>query len=120
MKAIFVEGRNATARDQAWAAADIFVSLSDNIQETFGLTPIEAMAAGLPVVVTDWNGYQATRFAHGVDGYPRPHLGTRARHGQALARGLESRHPELRRLLLGRRRRPPQSISRTSPTPSAR
>jgi starch synthase len=68
VKTIFVEGRDVTQRDQAWAAADIFVSLSDNIQETFGLTPIEAMAAGLPVVATDWNGYRDTVRA-GVDGY---------------------------------------------------
>ena len=40
--------------------ADIFVSLSDNIQETFGLTPVEAMAAGVPSVVSDWNGYRDT------------------------------------------------------------
>ena len=44
----------------AWRAADVFVSLSDNIQETFGLTPVEAMAAGLPCVVSDWNGYKDT------------------------------------------------------------
>jgi len=25
--------------------------------ETFGLTPIEAMAAGLPCLVSDWDGY---------------------------------------------------------------
>jgi len=40
--------------------ADIFVSPSDNIQETFGLTVLEAMASGLPVIVTDWNGYRDT------------------------------------------------------------
>ena len=39
-------------------AANIFISLSDNIQETFGLTVIEAMAAELPCVVSDWNGYK--------------------------------------------------------------
>ena len=39
-------------------AADIFISLSDNIQETFGLTVIEAMAAELPCIVSDWNGYK--------------------------------------------------------------
>ena len=39
-------------------AANIFVSLSDNIQETFGLTVIEAMAAELPCIVSDWNGYK--------------------------------------------------------------
>ena len=30
------------------------------MQETFGLTPLEAMAAGLPCVVSDWNGYRDT------------------------------------------------------------
>ena len=41
-----------------YAAADIFVSPSDNIQETFGLSLLEAGAAGLPAVVSDWNGYR--------------------------------------------------------------
>ena len=49
-------------------AADIYVSLSDNIQETFGLSPVEAMAAGLPVIVSDWNGYRDT-VRHGEDGF---------------------------------------------------
>jgi hypothetical protein len=41
-----------------YAAADIFLSLSDNLQETFGIAIIEAMAAGLPVVASDINGYK--------------------------------------------------------------
>src|SRR3546814_3034291 len=44
----------------SWAAADVFVSLSDNIQESFGITPVEAMAAGLPCIVSDWDGYRDT------------------------------------------------------------
>ena len=54
------EGPQGPAILSAMRAADIFLSLSDNIQETFGLTPIEAMAAGLPCVVSDWNGYRDT------------------------------------------------------------
>lgn len=41
-----------------YAASDIFISPSDNIQETFGLSIIEAMASGLPVICSDWNGYK--------------------------------------------------------------
>ncbi|NGN41646.1 glycosyltransferase family 4 protein [Mesorhizobium sp. CGMCC 1.15528] len=48
-----------TARD-SWFAADMFVSLPDNVQESFGLTPVEAMAASLPCIVSDWNGYKET------------------------------------------------------------
>ena len=66
-----VDGRDADTRRQAWSAADFFTSMSDNIQETFGLTPIEAMATGLPVVVTDWNGYRDT-MEDGVQGIAIP------------------------------------------------
>jgi glycosyltransferase involved in cell wall biosynthesis/Flp pilus assembly protein TadD len=68
-----LDGREADARAGAWAAADIFMSLSDNIQETFGLTPVEAMAAGLPAIVSDWNGYKDT-VRHGTDGFRVPTL----------------------------------------------
>lgn len=39
-------------------SADFFVSPSDNLQETFGLTLIEALAAGLPLVVSSFSGYR--------------------------------------------------------------
>jgi len=65
---IFLDGRDAAVCRQVWFAADVFTSLSDNIQETFGLTVIEAMAAGLPVVVSDWDGYRDT-VRHGEDGF---------------------------------------------------
>ena len=68
---VFLDGREQEVRYSVWCAADIFTSLSDNIQESFGLTPIEAMAAGLPVVVSDWDGYRDT-VRHGVDGFTIP------------------------------------------------
>jgi glycosyltransferase involved in cell wall biosynthesis len=68
VQVITLDGRLASARETAWAGADVFCSLSDNIQETFGIVPIEAMAAGLPVVVSDWDGYKDT-VRHGVDGF---------------------------------------------------
>lgn len=66
-----LDGRMPEVRHEIWQAADIFCSLSDNIQETFGLTPVEAMAAGLPCIVSDWDGYKET-VRHGVDGLRVP------------------------------------------------
>jgi len=71
VRAITLDGRKSEERAKAWGAADVFCSLSDNIQETFGISPIEAMAAGLPVVVSDWDGYKDT-VRHGVDGFRVP------------------------------------------------
>ena len=73
VRSIVLDGRNPVEVRRAWCAADIFCSLSDNIQETFGLTPIEAMASGLPSVVTDWDGYRDT-VRDGVDGFTVPTL----------------------------------------------
>ncbi len=80
----FLDGRKPDVRQQAWSAADLFTSLSDNFQETFGLTPIEAMAAGLPGVVSDWNGYKDT-VRDGVDGIRVPTLMPRGGLGTDLA-----------------------------------
>ncbi len=58
-------------KHQALAAADVALSLVDNCQETFGLSVIEAMAAGLPVVASDWDGYRDS-IRHGIDGFLVP------------------------------------------------
>jgi len=63
----------ATKRE-LFGLADIFVSLADNPQETFGLTILEAMAAGLPVVASDYDGYRDT-VVPGRTGFLAPTLG---------------------------------------------
>jgi D-inositol-3-phosphate glycosyltransferase len=68
------DGNNQDRLGELWAVADIFISLVDNIQETFGITPVEAMAAGLPVVVSDWDGYRFT-VQDGEQGFLVPTLG---------------------------------------------
>jgi glycosyltransferase involved in cell wall biosynthesis len=53
------------------SGADVFVSPVDNHQETFGISVVEAMAAGLPVVASDWDGYKDL-VDHGVTGFLVP------------------------------------------------
>lgn len=69
-----IDGNDPDCVAEAWAAADIFLSLVDNIQETFGITPLEAMASGVPVVVSDWDGYRYT-VVDGEQGFLVPTLG---------------------------------------------
>ena len=40
------------------ARSDAVISLADNPQETFGLTLLEAAAAGKPVIASDYDGYR--------------------------------------------------------------
>ncbi|MEW6008741.1 MAG: glycosyltransferase family 4 protein [Candidatus Omnitrophota bacterium] len=54
-----------------YEAADIFVSPSDNIQESFGITVLEAMAAGLATIVSDWDGHKDT-VIHNQTGFRVP------------------------------------------------
>ncbi|MBQ7456541.1 MAG: glycosyltransferase family 4 protein [Desulfovibrio sp.] len=56
-----------------YRASDIFLSPSDNIQETFGLTILEAQAMGLPVIASDWDGYRDI-LRHGECGFLIPTL----------------------------------------------
>jgi|GEM_PF-567508 len=67
---IDTDGTPSTVR-RYYRVADIFVSLADNLQETFGLTVIQAMACGLPTIVSDWDGYKDT-VLHGETGYRIP------------------------------------------------
>jgi glycosyltransferase involved in cell wall biosynthesis len=55
-----LDGGDAAERKATLSGGDAFVFPIDNIQETFGLAPVEAMAAGLPVIVSDWDGMKDT------------------------------------------------------------
>ncbi|MBL9051454.1 MAG: glycosyltransferase family 4 protein [Tabrizicola sp.] len=55
-----LDGGDADERKATLSGGDAFVFPIDNVQETFGLAPIEAMAAGLPVIVSDWDGMKDT------------------------------------------------------------
>ena len=55
-----LDGALAADRKAALSAADVFLFMIDNIQETFGLAPLEGMAAGLPLLVSDWDGMKDT------------------------------------------------------------
>jgi glycosyltransferase involved in cell wall biosynthesis len=41
-----------------YQASDFYLSIIDNFQETFGQSILEAMAAGLPVILSDFSGYR--------------------------------------------------------------
>ena len=84
VKVTFVKHGDPDFPDGVWAAGDIFCSLSDNIQESYGLTPVEAMAAGLPAIVSDWDGYRDT-VRNGVEGLTIPTYMPPAGIGEDLA-----------------------------------
>lgn len=80
----WIDGADAEKAHDAWYAADFFLSLADNVQESFGLTPLEAMAASLPCIVSDWDGYRET-VADGDTGFCIPTLMAPPCSGIALA-----------------------------------
>ncbi|WP_139162922.1 glycosyltransferase family 4 protein [Desulfonatronum thiosulfatophilum] len=61
-------------KQELYTAADIFISLADNPQETFGLTLLEAGLAGLPVIAADYSGYRDI-VLHEQTGYLIPTIG---------------------------------------------
>jgi glycosyltransferase involved in cell wall biosynthesis len=56
-----------------YQAADLALSLVDNYQETFGLSIIEAMASGLPIIAADFDGYRDS-VHHNENGFLVPTL----------------------------------------------
>lgn len=74
------------------AAADIAINLTLNPDENFGYGVVEAMAAGLPVIGTDWGGLRDT-IADGETGYRISTIQTQAGVGldlwQVVQRSLQ-------------------------------
>jgi len=72
-----VENPDEGTKADLYRAADVFLSPVDNLQETFGLTVLEAGAFGLPCVVSDFDGYRDL-VVHGETGFLTPTLGPAA------------------------------------------
>jgi glycosyltransferase involved in cell wall biosynthesis len=68
-----IDGSQPGVWEGVWQAGDVYTLLSDNIQESFGLSPVEALSAGLPVVGSDWDGLKDT-IVHGETGFLAPTL----------------------------------------------
>lgn len=87
VRVALIDGTEPVNRRAVWQAADLFVSLADSVQETFGLSVVEAMASGLPVVASDWDGYRDL-VVDGETGRLVPTLGVTGAGASATARLL--------------------------------
>lgn len=84
VKVSVIDGTDPALRQRIWAGADVFTLPTDSLQETFGLVTIEAMAAGLPVVMPDWDGIRDT-VRDGETGFLIPTRMARPGSGKHLA-----------------------------------
>jgi glycosyltransferase involved in cell wall biosynthesis len=62
---------NHSETAQLYGAADVFAFPCDNVLDTFGSTVTEAMASGLPVLVSAWDGMK-DQVEDGVQGFLVP------------------------------------------------
>ncbi len=58
-----------------YQASDFYLSIIDNFQETFGVSILEAMASGLPVILSDFSGYRDF-ISEGREGFHIPTIWT--------------------------------------------
>lgn len=66
-KVIIMTNVPEIAKPLVYNASDAFVIVGDSIQESFGIALIEAMACGIPVVASDWDGFREL-IIHGETG----------------------------------------------------
>jgi len=71
----FIERPPVETLVRFYNAADLFVSAAVSPYETFGRSPVEAMACGVPPVVSEYNGFRETVTSE--TGYLVPTLGGR-------------------------------------------
>ncbi len=67
-KLVVMPGITASVKQALLQVADVALCMSDTYQETFGISVLEAMAAGLPVVAPNWDGYRDI-VVHGETGF---------------------------------------------------
>lgn len=59
---------DSTLKAHLYANADVFVSPASSLQESFGITLLEAMAYELPIIASNWDGYRDL-VVHGETGF---------------------------------------------------
>jgi glycosyltransferase involved in cell wall biosynthesis len=67
-KLVVMPDVTAAVKQALLRIADVALCMSDTYQETFGISVLEAMAAGLPVVAPNWDGYRDI-VVHGETGF---------------------------------------------------
>jgi glycosyltransferase involved in cell wall biosynthesis len=67
-KLVVLPDITATMKRTLLQVADVALCMSDTYQETFGVSVLEAMAAGVPVVAPNWDGYRDI-VVHGTTGF---------------------------------------------------
>lgn len=68
--------KRRSALPEIYGSVDIFVNMTVHHDENFGLSQIEAMACGLPVVGADWGGLKDT-IRNGITGFRVPTIVTK-------------------------------------------